>query len=111
MATLPRLSGANGAFGDRQKRSEPSKRHKSACPAELIAYSTAQRMTVQLANVSLHGCNVICRQTELRQGQIVELSLAMGGKIAGIVRWTGTDQAGLEFMRPISPDTMRLISE
>ncbi|HET9629753.1 MAG TPA: PilZ domain-containing protein [Novosphingobium sp.] len=58
---------------------------------------------VWLMDLSPTGCKVLLRYGRPRVGDSVALLAAGLERIAGVVRWTKADRAGIEFSRPLHP--------
>lgn len=66
------------------------------------------RREVTLADISTHGCRVAA--DGLRVGDRVRLHLPATEPVSAYVAWTGRDEVGLEFRRPLDPAVVAQIA-
>lgn len=69
-----------------------------------VETSKGGRLSVFLADVSLHGCCVQTEADALRQGAFVSIGLCEESMLPAIVRWVRGQAAGMEFLRAVPPD-------
>ena len=60
--------------------------------------------TVELADVSMHGCCVRTETPDLRIGRFVSIGIDSNPMLQAVIRWVRDGAAGMEFVRPIPPE-------
>lgn len=91
----------HGMAGGRAERRK-AERHRAEVPATLVS-SLGERATVDLADVSTHGCNIRGEAAWLRAGAFVSIALGDESPLRAIVRWVRDGKAGMEFIQPVPP--------
>ena len=84
----------------------PGRRKAARAIVQVGASITSVRgdsAAVTINNVSTHGCNIKGDAKWLRIGSCVGVSLEGSQPLQAIVRWLRDGSAGLEFLRPVSP--------
>lgn len=79
------------------------RRHRTQFEA-ILQFSQGRRLTVLLADLSLHGCCVQIDSEAPRQGAFVSVGLDEGSMLPAIVRWIRGSAVGMEFLRAIPPE-------
>ncbi len=64
------------------------------------------RCYAELGDISTHGCSIRSDADWLRMGMFITVQLGEDASLEAIIRWVREDAAGLEFLRPISPDQL-----
>lgn len=59
-----------------------------------------------LVDLSEHGCSLQSDSPPVKAGQFVTVNLSPSQQSAAIVRWVRGDLAGVEFLHPISSETV-----
>ncbi|GGY95370.1 hypothetical protein GCM10011614_07590 [Novosphingobium colocasiae] len=75
-------------------------RHNSAVTV-MLQFASGSRTSVQLTDVSLHGCCIRGDSDRLHQGRILSIGLNDHPMLDAIVRWVRDDTAGMEFLHPV----------
>lgn len=57
-----------------------------------------------LADVSTNGCSLVSDAEWLRAGRFVSIAIENDKPIQAIIRWVRDGRAGMEFLRPVTPD-------
>ncbi|WP_374531134.1 PilZ domain-containing protein [Novosphingobium sp.] len=66
---------------------------------------------MRLRDVSIYGCNLVCRGHNFRPGMYISVHLLDGLSVHAIVRWVRGDSCGVEFLRPIRASDADRINE
>lgn len=99
-APIGRLYAASEDTLDDRRR---ERRHATRFEATL-EMSQGRRISVLLADVSLHGCCVQADAEPPRQGAFVSIGLDEHAMLPAIVRWVRGAAIGMEFLRAIPPE-------
>ncbi|MGO4169844.1 PilZ domain-containing protein [Novosphingobium sp. PhB55] len=102
-ASLARLMPSPARARDDRRREH---RHVTCYDATLES-ARGGPASVQLADVSSHGCSVRGDADWLRPGAFVSIRLETGAPaLQAIVRWVRGDAAGMEFLRPVPAERL-----
>ncbi len=101
---IPRLARSLDFSGNANRpRTRRVERHLVNREA-MVSSTKGDAIIAALANISTHGCNIQIDAGWLRIGSFISLALADEKPVQGIVRWLRGGSAGIEFLRPLTPD-------
>lgn len=96
-------------LGSSEQTTPASQRKASRLTARSVAQLSSldgENVRVAIGEVSAHGCSIRCASGWLRAGRYVSIGLEEDAPLRAIVRWVREDTAGLEFLRPVPPESI-----
>jgi hypothetical protein len=104
MASISKLIPA--AEAEQSRRPSDRRRIGRRSVKAIVAVSNASgsRATMDVEDLSTHGCSINGDAAWLRIGMILAIRLEDDAPVQSITRWIRGDAAGVEFFRPLSPE-------